>query len=140
MPRLNIDGGCHCGKIRYEANVDTDNVVICHCTDCQAMSGGPYRANVIVKAENFRLTGQPKTYIKTTGDSGIPRRLTFCPDCGAGLFSTTVETPTRYNLRIGGVTQRAELVPKLQGFCRSALPWAFDLRDIPRVPERAPSN
>ena len=132
MPRLNIDGGCHCGKIRYEANVDTDNVVICHCTDCQAFSGAPYRVSVIVKAENFHLTGEPKAYIKTTGDSGIPRRVAFCPNCGSALYSTTVETPTRYNLRIGGVTQRAQLVPKLQGFCRSAQPWAMDIRDIPQ--------
>jgi len=135
MPRLDIDGGCHCGKIRYEANVNPDNVVICHCTDCQAFSGAPYRVSVIVKGENFRVTGEPKTYIKTTGESGIPRLVAFCPDCGSALYSTSIEAaPERYNLRIGGVTQRAQLVPKVQGFCRSAMPWAMDIRDIRQVP------
>lgn len=135
MPRLKIDGGCHCGKIRYEADVHTDNVIICHCTDCQAISGGPYRANVIVKAESFSLTGQPRTYLKTTADSGTLRLLAFCPDCGSGLYSTAVENPKVYNLRLGCVTQRAQLTPKAQGFCRSAMPWAMDIRDIPQVPE-----
>jgi hypothetical protein len=133
MERLNIDGACHCGRISYEANIDLDNVIICHCTDCQAMSGAPYRANVIVKAENFKLTGEPRIYIKTSGESGIPRALAFCPDCGSALYSTQVDTPQRYNLRLGGVTQRAQLTPKRQGFCRSAMPWAWDIREIPQV-------
>lgn len=136
IARLNIDGACHCGKIRYEANVHPDNVIICHCTDCQNLSGAPYRANVLAKAENFRLTaGEPKIYIKT-GGSGRRGALAFCPDCGAALYSTSADDPQRYNLRLGAIAQRAQLVPKLQGFCGSAMPWAWDIRDIPQVPER----
>ena len=135
MARLDIDGGCHCGKIRYEANVHPDNVIICHCTDCQTMSGAPYRANVRVKAENFKLTGEPKIYIKTA-DSGRRGALAFCPDCGSPLYSTSADDPQVYNLRLGAVTQRAQLIPKFQGFCRSAMPWAMDIRDIPQVSYR----
>ncbi len=67
--RMKIDGACHCGRISYEAEVNPDLVVICHCTDCQTNSGAPYRANVPVRLENFRLKGEPKTYVKTA-DSG----------------------------------------------------------------------
>ena len=52
--RMKIDGACHCGRISYEAEVNPDLVVICHCTDCQTSSGAPYRANVPVLLENFR--------------------------------------------------------------------------------------
>jgi len=39
---MKVDGGRHCGNIRYEAEVDLANVVICHCTDCQTLTGfGP---------------------------------------------------------------------------------------------------
>ena len=55
---MKIDGGCHCGAIRYEAEINPDNVIICHCTDCQAMSGAPYRVNVPVRAEKFVLHGE----------------------------------------------------------------------------------
>jgi len=34
-----IDGGCHCGQFSYRAEVDPDTVIICHCTDCQTLSG-----------------------------------------------------------------------------------------------------
>ena len=32
---MKIDGGCHCGAITYEAEVDPEKTSICHCTDCQ---------------------------------------------------------------------------------------------------------
>ena len=37
---MHVDGACHCGKIKFEAEIDPTKVVICHCTDCQAMAGG----------------------------------------------------------------------------------------------------
>ena len=36
---MKIQGGCHCGKISYEAEIDPEKVAICHCTDCQSGSG-----------------------------------------------------------------------------------------------------
>ena len=31
---MKIDGGCHCGHISFEAEIDSEKVVACHCTDC----------------------------------------------------------------------------------------------------------
>jgi hypothetical protein len=36
---MKIDGRCHCGEITFEAEVDPDALNICHCTDCQTLSG-----------------------------------------------------------------------------------------------------
>ena len=87
-----------------------------------------------MKAENFKLRGQPSTYVKAA-DSGNRRLLAFCRDCGSALYSTTVEDPRIYNLRLGSVNQRAQLTPRVQGFCRSAMPWAMDIRSIPQLPD-----
>ena len=132
--RMKIDGGCHCGRISYEADINPDYVIICHCTDCQNISGAPYRVTVPVKAENFQLHGQPKIYIKTA-DSGNKRALAFCGDCGSAIYSTTLENRVVFSLRLGTVKQRAQLAPKYQGWCRSALPWAMDIGHIPRAPD-----
>jgi hypothetical protein len=35
-------------------------------------------------------------------------------------------------LRVGAIRQRAELVPKLQQWMRSAQPWTQDLRALPQ--------
>ena len=137
MARMKVDGACHCGAIRCEANINTDYVVLCHCSDCQTFSSAPYRASVPVTAENFSLTGTPTEYVKI-GGSGLRRVVAFCGVCGTALFSTALlpEERVRFNLRLGWIRQRAELPPQRQGFCDSALPWAFDIRDVEKVPQR----
>ena len=30
---MKIDGACHCGLITYEAEIDAEQVEVCHCTD-----------------------------------------------------------------------------------------------------------
>ena len=121
---MKIDGSCHCGNITYEAEVNPDEIYICHCTDCQSISGSPFRWAVSVSEENFALlSGQPKTYIKK-GDSGHTSHQLFCPDCASPIYSTSmVEGPRYLNLRLGTARQRSELKPKIEYWCRSAQQW-----------------
>ena len=128
---MKIDGACHCGRITYEADIDTEMVGICLCTDCQQLSASAFRTVVIVPGDRFTCSGEPKEYIKT-GDSGNRRILAFCPDCGSAIYATGVEDgPKAYNLRGGTIRQRRELVPKFQFWARSAMPWLHDLKDVP---------
>ena len=46
---MKVDGRCHCGFLSYVAEVDPEQVEICHCTDCQTLSGSAFR--VVVPAE-----------------------------------------------------------------------------------------
>jgi hypothetical protein len=78
---MKIDGHCHCGEITFEAEVDPDALNICHCTDCQTLSGTAFRVNIPAPAEHFvLLSGTPKTYIKTA-ESGNKRLHAFCGSC-----------------------------------------------------------
>jgi hypothetical protein len=112
---MKIDGRCHCGTIRYEAEVDPAKVVICHCRDCQTLSGSAFRTVVPTNEGTFRLlSGAPKVYVKT-GDSGNRREPTFCPDCGTPIYSATVGTDARIvGLRVGTLCQRDQLIPNDQ--------------------------
>jgi hypothetical protein len=128
---MDIEGACHCGKISYAAEIDPERVVICHCTDCQTSSGAPYRANVPAPAGTFTLRGQPKEYVKTAA-SGNKLVVAFCGDCGSALYSAKLENPAFFNLRLGAVKQRAQLTPKAQFWCGSAMPWVMDISRIPQ--------
>jgi hypothetical protein len=136
---MKVTGRCHCGKISFEAEIDPAQVRICHCTDCQTLSGSAFRVNVGTQPGTFRLlSGTPKTYIKTTADSGNPRAHGFCPDCGTPLWATSTDAnPASYGLRVGTLDCRADLVPSRQGWFRSALPWSQDLSQVGRI-ERQP--
>ena len=130
---MRVDGGCHCGRIRYEATVDPERVGICHCTDCQMLTGSAYRVSVQAPRETFvLLSGTPKVYVKTA-DSGTKRAHSFCPDCGTPIHSSAVENPQTYSLRVGCLRQRAELPPRRQIWCGSAVPWSASLEDVPKV-------
>jgi hypothetical protein len=128
---MKIDGGCHCGAITYEAEVDPDKVTVCHCTDCQTLSGSAFR--VVVLTDRFRLLGgEPKIYVKT-GESGRKRVQSFCANCGTPIYSADAAAPEVYSIRLGTVRQRAELPPKVQIWCRSALPWTMNLGPVTQV-------
>ena len=128
---MKIDGGCHCGKITYTAEVDPEKVGICHCTDCQTLSGTAFRVSVAATKENFHLKGEPKIYIKTA-ESGAKRAQGFCPECGTPIYATAAENPQVFNIRLGTARQRDVLRPKAQGWYRSAREWVNDLQSIPR--------
>ena len=129
---MHINGACHCGKITYEAEVDPEAVSICHCTDCQTLSGTAFRTTVRAKREDFKLlTGEPKVYIKTA-ESGNKRAQAFCADCGTPLWATTPTAPLVYGLRVGTIRQRKELKPRRQIWTRSAQGWLSELGSMPR--------
>ncbi|HXV25117.1 MAG TPA: GFA family protein [Alphaproteobacteria bacterium] len=121
---MKIDGSCHCGSITYQADVDPNEVYVCHCTDCQSISGSAFRWAVPVPEGAFKLlTGEPKTYVKRAASGAISEQL-FCPECASPLYSTSRGTEPRVlNLRLGTAKQRAELPPKAQYWCRSAQDW-----------------
>ena len=131
---MNITGGCHCGKISYEAEVNPKNVMICHCTDCQVISGAPYRTIVFASEQNFSLkSGKLKTYIKTA-ESGNLREQNFCPDCRSHIYATSVgESRRSFGIRLGTVNQRDQLAPNKQYYCNSAQSWVEDLSHIEKI-------
>jgi hypothetical protein len=82
---MRVDGSCHCGQVTFQAEVDPDKVLVCHCTDCQTLSGTAFRVVVYAEPGTFKLlTGQPKTYVKTA-ESGNRRVQGFCGNCGSSL-------------------------------------------------------
>lgn len=127
---MKIDGECHCGQIAYEAELDPENIGICHCSDCQALSASAFRTIAIASADNFKITrGKPREYVKI-GDSGNPRAQAFCPNCGSGLYSTDAGVDRKaYNIRAGTIHQRRELSPKFECWRQSALPWLPEISE-----------
>lgn len=130
---MKIDGACHCGYLTFEAEVAQDNVLLCHCTDCQALSASAFRIVVRSTPDSVRLiSGEPSTYSKV-GSSGAERVLSFCPKCGTNIFSTTAgEGPKIHSIRVGAVSQRSELIPVAQQWTQSAQPWLDQLEEFPK--------
>jgi len=132
---MNIDGRCHCGAVTYQADIDPDRVSICHCTDCQVLTGSPYRVTAICSRDRIRITGKPPKIYAKTGDNGRTRLQHFCPECGSPLFTSGDEGGLDdWGIRWGSIRQRDQLKPARQIWCRSAASWINDLRALPGRP------
>jgi len=85
---MKIDGHCHCGAITFEAEVDPNALTICHCTDCQTLTGSAFRINIPARAEHFVLRGTPRPM------SRPPRAATsaFTP---SAAIAARLSTPAR---------------------------------------------
>jgi len=132
---MHVDGQCHCGRVTFEAEIDPQAVSICHCTDCQSLTGSPFRVTVICPGEQVRIqSGSPKIYAKT-GDNGRKRLQHFCADCGSPLFTSGEGAQTdNWGIRWGSIRQRDLLKPVRQIWCRSAVPWIKDVQGLPARP------
>jgi hypothetical protein len=77
-----IDGGCHCGAVRYRIDGEAMTHALCHCTDCRRHAGAPMVGWTMYPAHAVKLTkGSPKVYV-----SSEHGRRHFCGECGTGLF------------------------------------------------------
>ena len=135
---MKVDGACHCGFITFEAEVDPEKATVCHCADCQTLSGAPYRASVFTTPDKFRLlSGEPTIYVKTA-ESGNKRVQTFCPKCGSPIYATAYGDPTAIlGIRVGILRQRDQLVPKRQVWGRSRQSWVDNLASILRLEKQS---
>jgi hypothetical protein len=131
---MKVHGAFHCGAIAYEAEIDPEQVILCHCSDCQSLSGAPYRSVVFTLPGAFELLkGELKTYVKTA-DSGNKRAQTFCPDCGSPIYASSLgDGPKVYGLRVGAIAERDRLKPKAQYYLHSAQDWVQDLSGLEKI-------
>ncbi len=127
---MQIHGSCHCGAVSFTAEVDTSRVMVCHCSDCQTLSGAPFRAVVAAPYSTLVVSGVPKSYSKVA-ESGNRRAQVFCPECATPLWATAPENPTSVVIRVGCIKERAELRPSVQIWSQSAQTWLEDLTSLP---------
>ncbi len=137
---MEVHGRCHCGQIEFVTQSEPRSV-ICHCTDCQIMSGGPYRAITQTSEDDFRLTkGVLKKYYKT-GDSGNRRELAFCGDCGSHIYATSAledgsSAPRFLGIRVGVLREMEKLKPVAQVWTDSKVSWINEFDTLPGTPQQ----
>lgn len=82
---MKYEGGCHCGKVRFEVEADLSQTIECNCSHC-SMKGfilafTPKDAFTLTKGE-----GETQEYLFNTGK--IHHR--FCKTCGVESYANGV--------------------------------------------------
>jgi len=80
MPRY--EGGCHCGKVRYSAELSLDNLINCNCSICGKT--GSILA-FVPEAQFESLAGDDILVDYQFGKKSIHHA--FCPVCGVRPYA-----------------------------------------------------
>ena len=126
-----VKGGCHCGAVRYEAEVFLNSAYYCHCTTCQKLSGQPFEIGVPVKVGTLRFTeGEPNYF--TSSDWA---KRGFCENCGSRLIFMPFATDDEWliNLDICSLDEPDKAKPNMHIYVDSKLPWYEIADDLPRL-------
>ena len=74
-------GSCHCGAVRFEAELSLDNLSKCNCSICTKING----AGAFAKPQGFRLLAGEQALGGYAWGAQISTRH-FCKHCGVHCF------------------------------------------------------
>lgn len=123
-----MSGGCACGRIRFDATVESGDAYLCHCRMCQRSSGNVSLAMVGVEQAAVRWSSEPDWY----RSSPIARRP-FCSGCGTSLGFRYDEGTTRMDLTVASFDDPSLFRPASHFGAESINePW-LDTSHLPRT-------
>lgn len=106
---MRATGGCYCGQLRFEIEVDPRSAFRgqCHCAPCQKISGGSPNVFLVSPASGFAYTeGQPASFMRTDLDNPVTRE--FCGTCGTPILTRNPdEAPGQVILKAGAFDDQA---------------------------------
>ena len=125
---------CACGACKFEFDTDPTFIANCHCRDCKRASGGAMATFFGVPAADFTLiSGKPKSF-HYVADSGKGLDRNFCPECGARVFSSNLDSfPGTIFVMLGSLDRPELVAPVVEMFTKRCLKWE-KLLDVPQFP------
>ncbi len=89
---MKVEGGCYCGKVRYQAEGEPMMAGQCHCRECQYITGGGPNMFMAMPATGFTYTaGEPKQFTRKDLDRAVTRE--FCPSAASHLATRVPSLP-----------------------------------------------
>jgi hypothetical protein len=121
-----IEGGCHCGRVRFRVTASLDRVTQCNCSIC-AKKGFLHLIVPPAQFELIRGRDDLTTYVFNTGIA----KHTFCKHCGIHPFYVPRSDPDKIDVNVrclDGIDATA-ITPKLfdgqnwEASMQTRVPW-----------------
>lgn len=123
-----MTGGCQCGRVRYSAEVESDEAYLCHCRMCQRATGGVSIAFVNVPVAGIEWQSGPDWY-----QSFPIAHRPFCSTCGTPLGFAFLENGENIDLTVGSFDDPSRFRPAHHYAVESMHEAWIDTRDLPRM-------
>ena len=123
-----MSGGCACGRVLFEAKVDSDAAYLCHCRMCQRASGNVSLAMIGVEQAGVHWSREPDWY----RSSAIAQRP-FCAACGTSLGFRYDSGTTRMDLTVAAFDDPSFFRPTSHFGAESIHEAWLDTSHLPRT-------
>lgn len=123
-----MTGGCQCGRVRYEAEVEDDEAYLCHCRMCQRATGGVSIAFKSVPEGSLTWLSGPDWY----QSSPIAHRP-FCSACGTPLGFAWLANGENVDLTVGSFDDPSRFRPTQHYAVESMHAAWLDTGSLPRM-------
>lgn len=90
-----MEGGCHCGRVRFRVRASLDRVTYCNCSIC-AKKGF---LHLIVPREAFELIAGKEALTTYRFNTGVAQH-TFCATCGIHPFYVPRSDPDKIDVNV----------------------------------------
>ena len=131
-----IQGGCHCGAVRYESCGRVVRFVNCHCPDCRKLSGATFGSVLVVESAGFKLISGEDHLGSYQSSPGKHR--CFCRICGSPVFKRTDSNPELIFIRAGSLAGDPGVRPQMHIWVKAKAPWYEICDDIQQYQEGPP--
>lgn len=90
-----LEGGCHCGAVRFRVRVGRREAIDCNCSVCTKKGF----VHLIVPAEHFELLRGADVLASYRFNTGVAEHL-FCRVCGIHAFYRPRSHPEGYDVNV----------------------------------------
>ena len=121
----NYQGSCGCSKVHFVLDGEPHLIFNCHCTICRKANGSAFSTYAVFSRDDLRITeGASEVHAADLGTNGTKH---FCRSCGTPLYGLHQNAVDTCLVILGAIDTGGALLPIANVFCRSKLPWAFEL-------------
>lgn len=120
-------GGCHCGRVRFTAEIpDRVTVHRCNCSICRK-SG---HLHLIVAADRFNLLQGEDCLVEYSFHTGVARHL-FCGTCGIKSFYIPRSHPEGFSVNLNCIELPDEIDVVIEEF--DGRNWSSNREKLPGI-------
>ena len=119
---VKLKGGCLCGSVRFEADIESQFSIQCCCRQCQKITGTGHASQFALPKMQVTFTGEPKIY-RMSADSGNVVSSAFCSNCGNPMFKASSGYPDTLFFHAATLDDPSLFHPQAVVWSKSKQPW-----------------
>jgi len=119
--KTKLEGGCLCRTVAYTVEDNFTKLIVCHCTQCQQITGSAHASNLLTDLDNIIwLRGEDQLIRYDDPERDFTK--VFCSKCGSGLPFVN-KSRTHLIVPAGSLRKAPSFSTRVNLFCSEQPSW-----------------